>query len=84
VVATRVGGIPEVVLDEKTGLLVPPRDTGELARAIMSLVENEEKRRHMGDTVKNWIDEKFSASRMVRKIAEIYDEVPLKESGQVH
>jgi glycosyltransferase involved in cell wall biosynthesis len=75
VVATRVGGIPEVVLDNKTGVLVPPRDAAEMARAIMVLAEDKKKRVSMGETAKNWVDEKFSAPTMVESIADLYHEL---------
>lgn len=49
VVASRVGGIPEVVLDGKTGLLVEPGDSEQLAQAILTLIENPTLRRQMGE-----------------------------------
>jgi len=48
VVATAVGGVPEVVKHQKTGLLVPPRDPRRLAEALMILVDDEEMRVQMG------------------------------------
>jgi glycosyltransferase involved in cell wall biosynthesis len=48
VVATNVGGIPEVVVDGKTGFLVPPRDPIALASKLATLVESEELRLRMG------------------------------------
>lgn len=48
VVATNVGGIPEVVVDGKTGFLVPPRDPIALASKLATLVESEELRMRMG------------------------------------
>ncbi|MCK5512598.1 MAG: glycosyltransferase family 4 protein, partial [Thermodesulfovibrionia bacterium] len=75
VVATRVGGIPEVVQDNQTGILVPPRDAYELARAVISLLEDKNKRQKMGETAKNWVDDKFSASRMVKGFSDLYDEM---------
>ncbi|MCK5287283.1 MAG: glycosyltransferase family 4 protein [Thermodesulfovibrionia bacterium] len=75
VVATRVGGIPEVVKDNQTGILVPPKDAYELARAVISLLEDKNKRQRMGETAKNWVDDKFSASRMVKGFSDLYDEM---------
>jgi glycosyltransferase involved in cell wall biosynthesis len=49
VVATRVGGVPEVVLDGETGILVEPRNSGQLAQAILTLIENPALRRQMGE-----------------------------------
>ncbi|MCK5427293.1 MAG: glycosyltransferase family 4 protein, partial [Thermodesulfovibrionia bacterium] len=75
VVATRVGGIPEVVKDNQTGILVPPGDAHGLARAVISLLEDEKKRQRMGETAKNWVDDKFSASRMVKGFSDLYVEM---------
>ena len=49
VVATRVGGVPEVVLDGETGILVEPGNSGQLAQAILTLIENPALRRQMGE-----------------------------------
>jgi len=49
VVATRVGGIPEVVLDRETGILVEPGNSEQLAQAILTLIENPALRRQMGE-----------------------------------
>ena len=48
VVSTRVGGVPEVVLDGETGILVEPGDSEQLAQAILTLIENPALRRQMG------------------------------------
>jgi glycosyltransferase involved in cell wall biosynthesis len=48
VVSTKVGGVPEVVLDGKTGILVEPRNSEQLAQAILTLIENPALRRQMG------------------------------------
>jgi glycosyltransferase involved in cell wall biosynthesis len=49
IVATRVGCFEEVIENGKTGILVPPRDPKALAEAIITLLENEDKRRRMGE-----------------------------------
>lgn len=49
VISTRVGGIPEVVLDGETGILVEPGDSEQLAQAILTLIENPALRRQMGE-----------------------------------
>jgi len=70
VVASKVGGLPEVVLDGKTGLIVPPKDSASLAEAIGLLIEKPELRERLGNqgrrfVLKNyqWID---NAARMER------------------
>lgn len=49
VVATNVGGIPKVVLDGETGILVEPRNSEQLAQAILTLIEDPALRRQMGE-----------------------------------
>ena len=73
VVATRTGGIPEVVADEKTGLLVPPRDPGALAQAIVRLLRDESLRLRMGQTGLARVKSKFSASRMIQETFDVYE-----------
>ena len=72
VVATRAGGIPEVVTDGETGLLVEPRDPPALAEALVRLLKNDRLRREMGIAGLARVREHFSADRMVRKTVEIY------------
>ena len=72
VVATKVGGIPEIVLDNETGILVEPDNTQGLAQAIIYLLENDAKRKEMGAKAKNRINERFSAQNMVKNISQVY------------
>ena len=55
VVAMKVGGIPEVVRDGITGILVEPRNPEQLARAIIELIENPEKRKEMGKEGRKYV-----------------------------
>lgn len=75
VVASAVGGTPELVVNGETGLLVPPRDSHALAGAIHRLLEDPELRRRMGETARQRVAESFSADTMTRRMLEIYDEV---------
>lgn len=72
VVATRVGGIPEVVMDEKTGLLVPPQNPQALARAVATLLSNRNRAKEMGQHGQQRVLERFTNDIMVRKIEEQY------------
>jgi glycosyltransferase involved in cell wall biosynthesis len=74
VIASRVGGIPDLVKNEKTGLLVPPRDVPALADAILRLVNNPDKRRRMGGTGRIFC-RRFSLTEMIDKIDKLYDEL---------
>jgi glycosyltransferase involved in cell wall biosynthesis len=75
VVATKVGGTPEVVVDGETGLLVPPRDPEALAAALRRLLEDAELRRRLGDAGYVRVRDLFSAEAMTRRVLELYDEV---------
>lgn len=72
VVATRVGGNPEVVTDGKTGFLVPPRDVGALVEATMSIVNDPDLRRCMGAEARRQAIARFSLDRMVRETQDLY------------
>jgi glycosyltransferase involved in cell wall biosynthesis len=71
VVATRVGGNPEVVIDRETGLLVPPV-AGSVADAIASLIHDARRRRTMGDAGRFRVKRHFSIARMVEEYAGVY------------
>lgn len=66
VIATRVGGTEEAVVDGECGLLVPPRDATALARALEWMIENPQKAREMGERGRLRVLDLFSAEAMVR------------------
>ncbi len=71
-VATRTGGIPEIIDDEINGLLVPIRDSHALARAIVSLMEDQSLRREIGKAAKLKVEEEFTAKAMTNKVTKLY------------
>jgi len=73
VVATRAGGIPEVVVDGETGILVPPQDPQALARAILSLYDDREEAARLARRGCEIVHEKFSAESMASQIIDIYE-----------
>ena len=75
VVASRVGGIPDIVDDGETGLLVPPRDDAALAKAMLELASQPERRRLMGDTARAKVVPHYSLDNMVRQIEALYEEL---------
>ncbi len=75
VVATRAGGLPEMVIDGETGLLVPPRDHDAMARAIVRLVRDAALRQRMGDAGRARVCAHFTAERMVRATLGVYERV---------
>jgi glycosyltransferase involved in cell wall biosynthesis len=80
VVATNVGGIPEVVLDGKTGLLVPPRRPDALAEAILQLYRDPSLSLHFGQLGCEVVHQNFSAESMATKILGIYERLA-KDKG---
>lgn len=74
VVASAVGGIPEVLTDGLDGLLVPPADPGALADACIRLACSPELRRRLGDAGRATVESRFSLDAMVRRIEACYDE----------
>ena len=75
VVATTAGGIPEVVEDGKTGILVPPRDHHAMAAAIIKLLTDEKLRGRMGSAGLSRVNARFSAERMVADTLPVYEQV---------
>ena len=75
VVATRVGGASELVVDGVSGLLVEPRDAAGLADRISSLIENRDTARRLGEAARRRIVEDFSIERSVRQIEGLYCEL---------
>ncbi len=72
VIATNVGGIPEIVKDGVSGILVPPKDPKSLYRAMSDLLDDREKCEEMGRFGKRVYDESFRARTMVGKIEDLY------------
>ena len=73
VVATRAGGIPEAVVDGKSGLLVPPNDDAALAAAIVKLLRDADLRKSLGAAGRARVVEEFSVERMVTKTLGVYE-----------
>jgi len=74
IVATRVGGTPEVVLDGETGLLVPPGDPVALAQAILRIGRDPERGLRMGQAGRGRVEQQFDIRRMVADYEALYVE----------
>ena len=72
VVASNVGGVPQIVNNNQTGILVPPKDPYAMAQAIVSLLKDKEKRKKMGQAAQKWVDIKFSTHTMFKQISNLY------------
>lgn len=71
VVATRHGGIPDVVTDEETGLLVEERDVAGMARALLRLLHDPAEAGALGGAARRHVRENYSAERSVARLWEI-------------
>jgi len=74
IVASNVGGIPDLVTHGKNGFLVPPKNPEKLAKYIQILIGDKEKRKKMGQAGKEMV-KNFSKEKMVEKIANLYEEL---------
>lgn len=81
-VATRVGGVPEVVEEWVNGLLVPAKDPQALAQAVITLLKDPARRKAMGEAGRKIVEEKFHVDIMVNKTEELYMELLRQKSKQ--
>lgn len=81
VVATAVGGTPEVVVDQATGLLVPPGNSERLAGAIATMLAEPERMREMGREGMNRVGEHFTIETMIARTVRVYDELLSEKLG---
>ncbi len=72
VVATRVGGNPEAIVEGETGLLVPARDPAALGDAIVSLLADPSRRRQMGEAARRRVHAHYTVERMVESWDQLY------------
>ena len=75
VIATPVGGVPELVSEGETGLLVPPRSPEKLAEAIGYLLDNSNVARSMGMSGRERVVEYFSEQTMLNQVMTMYREM---------
>lgn len=72
VVATTVGGIPEIIIDNETGLLVPPKNPYALATALSELCNNQTMRERLGTALRQHVTKTFSGEQMFAKTLALY------------
>lgn len=75
VVSTRVGGIPDMVEEGVTGLLVEPRDPAALAQALADLLHDRRRAGEMGAAGRERQQQEFSLEAMARRVGELYEEL---------
>jgi glycosyltransferase involved in cell wall biosynthesis len=79
IVATQTGGIPEVVVDRETGLLVPPRNPEALAEAVLTLYHDRPLAARLADRGFEVVQQKFSAEGMAWRIIDLYEKTARKK-----
>jgi glycosyltransferase involved in cell wall biosynthesis len=84
VVATRVGGIPEIVREGETGLLIEAHDSPALAQAILSLLQSPARAREMGIAGRARVEAQFSAQRCAQSLMALYDQVRAESAQETH
>lgn len=74
VVSTKVGAIPEVVEDGRTGILVPPNDPRSLAEAVNYLLDHPAKRKSMGVKGRKLVKKEFTWTKVAKRVIQGYDQ----------
>ena len=72
VIASEIGGLPEVVIDSKTGFLVPPKNPDAIAEKIALLIENIELRKSMGEAARKFVEEHYNWEENAREMERLY------------
>jgi len=72
IITTPVGGVPEVIKDKETGLLVPVKDSKSLIEKVKFLLDNPGERRELSQKAKEFVRENYSLKQYVKKIEDIY------------
>lgn len=75
IVATRSGGIPDIITEEENGILVPPKDSNALANAIKTLLSDKKRMKTMSSENYNKVSKQFDIKEMVKKTEEFYSAV---------
>jgi glycosyltransferase involved in cell wall biosynthesis len=75
IVASAVGGLPEVLRHEESALLIAPRNTGELAGAVLRLIAEPETCRRLGAAARRFIEEEYSLAAATARVEAVYEEM---------
>ncbi len=79
VIATKVGGLEDIVVDKETGFLIPPFSPEKIAEKILVLIQNHELRKNMGEKGKLRALENYTAERYCREVENLYLELLTKK-----
>ena len=78
VIAIRVGGIPEAITDNETGLLIEPKDSRALTEAIVRIMKDTELRKRLGSNARDYVRKNFDIKRTVTEIRLLCEEYLIK------
>jgi glycosyltransferase involved in cell wall biosynthesis len=82
VVASRVGGVPEIIEDGVEGFLVEPMDVNSLTERCLRLIQSPDMAQKMGQTARARVERDFSAENMAHRVALLYTELIESRSGE--
>ncbi|MCX7975019.1 MAG: glycosyltransferase [Candidatus Aminicenantes bacterium] len=84
IVATRAGGIPEIVRHGETGLLVPPKDPETLAKAIIELYHDRKLANYLAEKGREFVRRHFSAEAMANRVVDLYFNLAQKKGVSLY
>lgn len=76
-ITTTVGGLPEVCRHKETGILVPPRKPTEVASAVLSLYDDPEGRKQLGERARQLVENKFTMQHTLDQMEQVYKQLIL-------
>ena len=79
VVASRTGGIPDMIIEGKTGLFADPKDTKTLADGLLKLLADPELCRRLGENARRKAEEEFSIDNNIKQLLAVYEAISCKE-----
>lgn len=82
VVATRVEGVPELIHDDETGILVEPKDISSIADGIVTLLSDEQKAKQIGRAAADRINDSFQVHFMLSCIETVYEKLLVSKIGK--
>ena len=75
VIATEVGGIPEIVTSGVTGVLIPPEDPAALAKAMVQVLGDPGSARRLGAEGRRLVEQGYTVEKMAEKVYKVYQQV---------
>jgi len=79
IIASKVGGAPEIIIDGKTGILIPRGNIKSLQKEIVALLQNPQKMRKLGHSIRQYIKENYDSKKIAREFKEILTDIAQKK-----